>query len=80
MDIPCPPIVPRYKRRETTTYEIIGCGLDREDLVKDIYDASVTKSQQKIEAFLEKESYVLRNEFPSTSECGLVLSPCVVDS
>ena len=79
MDIPCPPFVPRYKSKEKTVGKIIGCGLDKEDLVQDIYDASVAKSQQKIEAFLEKESYVLRNEFPATSECGLVLLPCFVD-
>ncbi|KAK8790544.1 hypothetical protein WA171_002067 [Blastocystis sp. BT1] len=59
------PFTPRYQRTS----------LCEEDLIPDLYEESKLKSRKKISAFLEKESYVMMNEFRSYKECGLKIPP-----
>lgn len=54
--------------------QAVGCGLESGDLVRDVYETSAAASRRKIAAFLEAESYVMQNEFPSPNECGFVVS------
>lgn len=44
----------------------------KEDLVEDVYTDHRKKARTKIATFLEKEQYVLQNEFFTYKNCGLV--------
>lgn len=50
----------------------IGSHLNDEDVLQDIYHIGLQNSKRKVASFLEKESYIMENAFPSISECGFV--------
>ena len=72
MDFSTLPFVPRYKRFVRLRLSCIGFRLCKEDLVEDVYADHQKKVRTKIAAFLEKEQYVLQNEFFTYKNCGLV--------
>ena len=59
------PFIPRYKRSH----------LNDEDVLQDIYHIGLQNSKRKVASFLEKESYIMENAFPSISECGFSILP-----
>lgn len=43
-----------------------------EDIIPEVFEEAKSLSQKKIKAFLEKESYVMHNEFQTYKDYGLV--------
>ena len=72
MDFSTLPFVPRYKSFARLLLSRIGFRLCKEDLVEDVYADHRKKTRTKIAAFLEREQYVLQNEFFTYKNCGLV--------
>ena len=72
MDFSTLPFVPRYKSFTCLLLSRIGFRLCKEDLVEDVYTDHRKKARTKIATFLEKEQYVLQNEFFTYKNCGLV--------
>ena len=72
MDFSTLPFVPRYKSLLCLLELSVGFRLCEEDVVEDVYADHRKKMRTKIAAFLEKEQYVLQNEFFTYKNCGLV--------
>ena len=72
MELSTLPFVPRYKSRCAEAHSPEGFRLCEEDVVEDVYASHRKKMRTKIAAFLEKEQYVLQNEFFTYKNCGLV--------
>lgn len=73
MDLTSIPFSPRYKSNVPVVLFSLGGRLNDEDIIREIYQKGLCTSQKKIAAFLEDESYVMRNSFPRLEDCGFVL-------
>lgn len=50
----------------------LGSQHNSDDVIESVFNDSIQKSKEKIEAFLEDKSYVMKNRLPSFEDTGFV--------